>query len=200
MSIPVDTSSNYMRGQVFRDKKTLAMNFPELFDNPDFCGDEAFIFTLMKEEDADGLLLSDLVFFGADDKGIYILDGKNYIAKIPYEKIEYFFPFSVNKPDYYFPPAIPPKRAMLIEIEFRNSENKHRKITLVFTDLALREYELDYPSENVHGRLFAENKKNKFISDEPSNGLLELRNIVGGNFIPNEINKNKCTIDYYLGS
>jgi hypothetical protein len=199
MSIPVDTSSNYMRGQVFRDKKILSLNFPELFDDPTFCGDEAFIFTLLKEEENDGLLLSDLVYFGANSKGLYLLDGKNYIANIPYEKIEYFYPYSVNKRDYFFPPANTPKRAMLIEIQFRNSENKHRKLTLVFPDLALREYELDYPSELVHGRLIEENKKNKFINDEPSNGLMELGNIVGGNFIPNEINRNNCTINYYLG-
>jgi hypothetical protein len=188
-----------MRGQVFRDKKILALNFPELFDDPTFCGDEAFIFTLLKEEDEGGLLLSDLVFFGVNSTGLYLLDGKNYLANIPFEKIEYFHRFSVNKRDYFFPPANTPKRAMLIEVRFKSAENKLRTLVLVFPELALREYELDYPSEQVHGRLIQENKRHKFINDEPSNGLKELKNIVGGNFIPNEINKNNCTVSYYLG-
>jgi hypothetical protein len=199
MSIPVDTSSNYMRGQIFRDQKILSANFPELFADETFAGAEAFIFTLLKEEDDGGLLLSDLVYFGASANGIYILDGKEYIAKIPFSKIEYFHPYSVNKPDYYFPPANTPKRAMLIEIKFRNAENLLRTLVLVFPELALHAYELDYPSEKVHGRLIDENKKNSFISEIPSNALLELKNIVGGNFIPNEVNKNNCTINYYLG-
>jgi len=189
-----------MRGQVFRDRNTMSKNFPELFEDSTFCGDQAFIFTLLKEEDESGLLMSDLVFFGVNSKGILILDGKNYIANIPFGRIEFFYPLSVNKPDYYFPPANTPKRAMLIEIAFKSADGLNRKITLVFPDLAIHEYELEYQSELVHARLIQENKKHNFIHQEPSRGLLELRNIVGGNFIPNEINRENCTINYYLGS
>ena len=199
MSIPVDTSSNYMRGQIFRDLNTMKLNFKELYADPSFHGSEAFIFTMLKEEDEEGLMLSYLVFFGASDHGIVLLDGKNYLANVPYGKIEYFHPFSVNKPDYFFPPANTPKRAMLIEIKFRNEQGLMRTLMLVFPEPALHAFELEYPSQDVHLQLMKANETNNFISDIPSNALQELSRIVGGNFIPNEINKNNCAINYYLG-
>ncbi len=199
MTMPVDTSNNYMRGQIFRDSHTMKLNFPELYSDPAFCGSEAFIFIYSEEEKDEGLLIADLVFFACDDKNIYLLDGKKYIAKIPYASLEVFCPYTVNKRDYYFPPANSPKRAMFIEIKFKNEKNLLRNMVLVFPDPAIYEYELEFPSQEVHLQLMKVNEINKFITLEPTSSIIELASQINGNYIPNEINKDKCAIDFYIG-
>ena len=199
MTIPVDTSSNYMRGQIFRDSHTMKLNFPELYSDPSFCGSEAFIFIYSEEEKEEGLLIADLVFFACNDNYLYLLDGKKYIAKIPFSSLQTFCPYSVNKRDYYFPPANSPKRAMLIEIKFKNEKNLLRTMVLVFPDPALHEYELEYPSQKVHLQLMKANKTISFITYEPTSSIIDLGSQVNGNYIPNEVNTEKCAIDHYIG-
>jgi hypothetical protein len=199
MTIPVDTSSNYMRGIIFRDSHTMTLNFPELYSDPAFCGSEAFIFIYSEEEKEEGFLIADLVFFACDDNNLYLLDGKKYIAKIPYSSLQTFCPYTVSKREYFFPPANSPKRAMLIEIKFNNEKNLSRTLVLVFPDSALHAYELDFPSQKVHLQLMEANKTHNFITHEPTPSIINLGSQLNGHYIPNEINTEKCVIDYYIG-
>ena len=131
-------ANNYTRGNVFRDKKSLAILFKHFFEEePDFVGSEAFIVAYLKSEMSDGQISSDLVYFGGTKSDLVILGESKVIAKVPYSSLKIFYWKEIEDSRYYFPPAIPPKRAGVFEVEWANPDGNVRNLLILFPAPAL---------------------------------------------------------------
>lgn len=192
--------SNYSRGNIYRDKKSLEILFKDLIsEHPDFVGSEAFIVAYAKSELSEGQLTADLIYFGCTSNEIVILGGTNLIAKVPFEKLKKFHWKEFPDSRYYFPPAIPPKRAGVFEINWENGDGNSRNVLVMFPAPAIFGFELEYPSQLVHQRIVEANDRAKFFSDNSSethNWILQYLPTVG---IPNEVNDEPCSLDEFLG-
>jgi hypothetical protein len=192
--------NNYTRGNVFRDKKSLSFLFKDFFEKePNFVGSEAFLVAVMKSEMSEGQILSDLVYFGCTDKYLVILGGTQIIAKVPFSALKIFFWKEFEDSRYYFPPAIPPKRAGIFEVEWENTDGNSRNLLVMFPAPALFPFELEYPSQIVHKKLVSANKSLKYFSSkatETHEWILQYLPTIG---IPNEVNDEPCEPDEYLG-
>lgn len=193
--------NNYTRGNVFRDKKSLNILFKDFFEKePNFVGSEAFIVAYMKSEMSEGQITSDLVYFGCTDNDLVILGGTKVIAKVPFSALKIFFWKEFADSRYYFPPAIPPKRAGVFEIEWANSDWNTRNLLIMFPAPALFPFELEFPSQIVHEKLVSVNNSLNYFSDNPTEThewILQYLPTIG---IPNEVNDEPCELDEFLGS
>ena len=192
--------NNYTRGNVFRDKKSLTILFKDFFEEePNFVGSEAFIVTYMKSEMPEGQITSDLVYFGCTDREIVILGGTKIIAKVPFSALKTFFWKEFDDSRYYFPPAIPPKRAGIFEIEWENSDGNTRNLHVMFPALGIFAFELEFPSQIVHAKIFSANDSFSFFSSKATENhewILQYLPTIG---IPNEVNDEPCELDEFLG-
>lgn len=192
--------NNYTRGNIYRDRDAFELTFAKILEeNPGFVGAEAFIILSLKSEEDQGQILSDLVYFGANEKYLMILGADNTIARVPFEKLSHFYWKEVPNMNYYFPPQIPPKRAGVFEIEWKNSNGLIRNLMLLFPAPALFEFELKYRSQDVHRKIMEADKLLKFISKNQTDEhkwILEYLPQLG---VPNEINDEPCIIDDFLG-
>jgi hypothetical protein len=192
--------NNYVRGNIFRSELSLKSIYKELYED-DFVGSEAFIVGLLKSEDDNGQKLCELVFLGATSEDILILDGRKIIAKIPFSCVNTFGIQSLPFP-YYFPPQIPPRNAAVIELDWTNNDGNTRNLILLFPDLALSAYQLEFQSENVYNKILNGLKKhNKILYNKnPSETLQYFVEELPKMGIPNEVNTEPNTIDEYLGA
>jgi hypothetical protein len=192
--------NNYVRGNIFRSEPSLKFIYKELYED-DFVGSEAFIVGLLKSEDDNGQIFSELVFLGATSEDILILDGRKIIAKIPFSCVNTFGIQSLPFP-YYFPPQIPPRNAAVIELDWTNNDGNTRNLILLFPDLALMAYELEFQSQNVYNKILNGLKKhNKILNNKnPSETLQYFVEELPKMGILNEVNTEPNTIDEYLGA
>lgn len=192
--------NNYSRGNIYRDKKSIEMMFKDLLiQHPDFVGSEAFIVAYAKSEEPEGQLTADLIYFGCTSNELVLLGGTRVLAKVPFEKMKKFHWKEFSDAHYYFPPAIPPKRAGVFEINWENSDGNSRNLLIMFPAPAIFGFELEYPSQLVHQKIVAANEETKFLSESASEThewILQYLPTVG---IPNEVNDEPCSLDEYLG-
>ena len=192
--------NNYTRGNIYRDRSSLRLVLDKHFSKLDeIVGSEAFLILFKKEEDSQGLFLADLVYFGVAGEDIFIFGLDNLIARVPVEKLTTFQLKDIEHPAYYFPPQIPPKKASLIAISWKNSYSMARDLVLMFPQPAIFEFELEYPSHKVYQELGKINQTKKFFTNHKSKKLAELALILPSEGIPSEINKEECSIDEFLG-
>jgi len=193
--------NNYSRGNVYRDRKSVEMLFKDFFtDNSDFVGSEAFIVAYAKSELPEGQLTADLVYFGCTKSELVILGGTKIIAKVPFGKLRKFYWKEFPDSRYYFPPAIPPKRAGVFEINWENSDGNSRNLLVMFPAPAIFAFELEFASQLVHEKLVEADNNQKYFSENPSEThewILQYLPTVG---IPNEVNDEPCTLEEFLGA
>lgn len=195
-------SSNYHRGNVFRDFGSLKITFPGIFDDPLTVGSNAFIIAFKKEDDNQGILLSDLVHLVIRNREIFLLGFPEVLFQMPVDKLTNFEFASIDIPLLFFPPGIPPQRVGMFEMEWLNSEGKYRRMHLLFPDFALYPFELEFPSEKVHGALGDLNQQKKFQSNPYYNSerlkafAKNLISHIGGT--PNEVSKMPCYFNRHL--
>lgn len=192
--------SNYDRGIIYRDKRSLEFLFQDFYrKSPDFLGSEAFIVAYSMSELSDGQLSTDLVYFGSTELELVILGGDKVLVRVPFEKLQKFYWKEFEERRYYFPPAIPPKRAGIFEVEWKNSDGRERNLMIMFPSPAIHKYELDYSSEAVHKQLIRINIKNPYFSSEATRTHLGILGYLPTAGIPNEVNQTPCRLNDFLG-
>ena len=189
-------SSNYLRGNIFRDINALEKSFPDVFTDKSIVSSNAFIFAF-KNQDEEGILLADLVHLVIRNREILLLGFPNVVLRISVDQLEKFEFAAVDHfPPLFFPPGIPPQRLGLFELLWRNSRGKSLTLHLLFPDIALYPFELEFPSENVHRALGELNTQKKFFSDPYYNSAnlksfaASIFNQLGG--VPDEVSKFPC--------
>jgi len=195
-------SSNYTRGNIFRDSNSLKMSFPEIFDNPFTVGSNAFVIAHQKQEESQGILLSDMVHLVIREREIILLGFPEVVFKLHVENLIKFEFASIDIPLLFFPPGIPPQRVGMFQIEWMSDAGKFRKMHVLFPDMALIPSELEFPSEKVHNALGDLDRQRKFLSSpfynpEPLKSFA--KNLIlhlGG--MPDEVNKRPCHFNQYL--
>jgi len=193
-------TNNYTRGNVYRDRKSLEIILSHHFPKDQrVIGSEAFIIAVSKQEENQGMFLSDLVYFGISGNNIFCFGINNFICKVPIEKLVTFNFKEFDSVNYFFPPEIPPKRAGLFDIEWENSDELRRRIIVMFPAPALMPFELEYPSQAVHKEFAEVNKRLKFFTKDYSEDLLYFLQYLPTVGIPNEVNTEDCTLDEYFG-
>jgi len=192
--------NNYTRGNIYRDKKSLEFSLSQQFrDNQKVYGSEAFIIAVSKQEEEQGLFLSDLVYFGISGNEIFCFGIDQFICRIPFDKLDVFTFKEFENINYFFPPQIPPKRAGLFDIAWRHSDEQQRRIIVMFPAPALFPFEMEYSSHLVHKELAKANTKHKFYTKDESEDLLYFLQYLPTVGIPNEVNTEDCTLDEELG-
>jgi hypothetical protein len=194
------TANNYTRGNIYRDNKSLDLVLEKHFpDKNSIIGSEAFLIAVLKEEEDQGLFLADLVYFGVCDKEIFLFAVDDFIARIPVDKLETFEFKDIEHPGYYFPPQIPPKRATLLAVSWRNSNSYVRDLIVMLPSPAIFEFELEYDSQKIYRALGELNKQSKFFTNNNSKTLAEFVSFLPKEGIPNEVNKEACAVSEFLG-
>lgn len=198
LRIDMGPSSNYQRGFLFADKDNLKLSYPDLFGEGFVCA-EAYVITLKKSEESQGLLLGERVLLCVFKDEIYLLDGKSIIIHVPFSKLARLGFKSFTDPMIYFPPYMQPKRASLCEISFLNTDSTTRHITLLFPDTALLPSELSWDSQAVYAKLFNSITCIELIKSSTSRTFDEIYSSFNGTWVPSEVSTDECVLTEFLG-
>jgi hypothetical protein len=198
LRIDIGPSSNYQRGFLFADKANLKSTYPDLFGE-DFVCAEAYVITLKKSEESQGLLLGERLLLCVLKDEIYLLDGRSVIVRVPFSKLSRLGFKSFTDPMIFFPPYMQPKRAALCEISFLNKDSTTRHITLLFPDTALLPSELSWESQAVYAKLFNSVTCVQLMRSRTSTTFDEIYAGFNSTWVPSEVSTDECDLAEFLG-